>query len=113
MAKEIFVQYKVPMQQVVTLFVELYPKVYMHRMIEMFEVNAKDIPYYDVQSFKEIMAASDSIPIAKNGRPDISEDQQAALKEFLHYFIIKKADLLQEIDKLHVIDNYSMDRYKK
>lgn len=47
-AKEIFKEYKVPLQMVILLFSEIYPTVFIQRLIEMFEINAKDIPYFDL-----------------------------------------------------------------
>ncbi len=47
-AKDIFKDYKVPLQQVILLFAELYPRVFIQRLIEMFEINLKDIPYFEI-----------------------------------------------------------------
>jgi hypothetical protein len=47
-ANEIFKEYKVPLQLVILLFSEIFPKAYIARMVEMFEISLKDVPYLDL-----------------------------------------------------------------
>ena len=53
-AVDIFQEFKVPLQHVIMLFSELFPQVFVQRLIEMFDVNIKDIPYYELQRQREM-----------------------------------------------------------
>ena len=46
LAKDIFKEYKVPLSHVIILFAKLYPEAFIKRMINMFDVQIKDIPYH-------------------------------------------------------------------
>lgn len=48
-AREIFKEFKVPLQMVILLFSELFPKVYIENMKDMFNLNPKEVPYFDLK----------------------------------------------------------------
>lgn len=53
-AKEIFKEFRVPVQLVLLLFADIFPRVYISRLIEMFEINTKEIPYYEFVRQKDM-----------------------------------------------------------
>ena len=47
-SKDIFKEYKVPIQHVMLLFQEVYPQTFIKNLIQMFDIKVKEIPYLEV-----------------------------------------------------------------
>jgi len=84
-AREIFQEYKVPLQQVVILFSELFPLIYLERLKELFEIDLKEIPYYDLKK--------------ERGPGEFDEEFIEGVKEFLAYFLRARMKVVSEIEQ--------------
>eukprot|EP00347_Sterkiella_histriomuscorum_P020588 403337236 len=135
-AKDIFKEYKVPQQQVILLFSEIYPTIFIQKLIEMFDINVKEIPYFDLQKQKELsifdyhykgtqgsfasrlgqMANHQNFGISNQEnnmylKNDIDSEKLTAMREFLHYFIKKRNELIKKIEKLSLVEK-GIDKFQ-
>ena len=85
----------------------------------MFEINIKEIPYFNFSKLKErnVFEYKQSSPKSESGNKEIvisDHDRTAnqkfnnvnleAMKEFLTYFLKKRIELIKRIKKLKILD---------
>ncbi len=81
-AKDIFREYRVPLSHVIMLFTELYPDSMIKKMIAMFEVKVKEIPYHEL-----LVLSGRGNEEGEYVKRHIEEDKRTAMREFLTFFL--------------------------
>lgn len=86
----------------------------------MFDINLKEIPYFDLQKQKEMgifeykgssTLAALKAPYIQVGANDsqfmkgeLDEDRLLAIKEFLTYFLKKRSEITKKIERLSLLE---------
>lgn len=93
-AKDIFREYKVPLSHVIMLFAELYPDSFIKKMVNMFDVKVKEIPYH------ELLVLGGRGNEAQYVKKPVDSDKRAAMREFLTFFLQKRDEIIEKIKDL-------------
>ena len=97
-AKDIFKDYKVPLSQVIMLFADLYPEPFIKKLISLFDVKVKEIPYHEVLTLDRDLDG-------KYQKRPLDPQRRLAMREFLTFFLKKRDEILVKLDDLNRIQH--------
>jgi hypothetical protein len=97
LAKKQFATYKIPLEEIIILFADLYSKKHMEELISMFNINIHKIPFLKSLNYSDITEVEERKFEKVGKKVQESAEFISALKVFLPFFSKSQKKLWKEI----------------